>query len=128
MRTKTRFITAKTTTITTATETVTQTKTLVSEKSIAETTILKDHWRTYFKDHWTTITPPERTKTILETAYRTTVTLPAHTETNNHYLPCPDQVILAKLLGRTAIACWLVVFLYFALLYKQKLKRKAKSY
>ena len=108
----------------TTTKTVTATQTVVSEKWIPQTTIIKEHWRTHFQDHWTTITPPVSTKTIVHTAYMTTVTLPAQTNEHYHYLPCRDDVILIKHIGRLAILAWCILLGWLYRCYRLKQRQK----
>ena len=110
----------KTETAPPSTVTTYQTKTVVSERWMAETTVMTEHWRTKFQDHWTTITPPTKTETVIHTAYVTTVTMPARTIENYHYVPCSDEVIVLKHCGRFALLAWFIFVAYLIYIYRRR--------
>ena len=125
---KGRKVATKTETETaTETETVHHTRTVLSERWMAETTVMTEHWRTKFQDHWTTITPPTKTETVVHTAYMTTVTMPARTIENYHYVPCGDEIILLKHIGRFALLAWCILAIYVIYVYRRR-RRLSQQY
>lgn len=85
--------------------------TIKSEIQVPDTTIIQTHHRTVHSDHYTTVTPPTVTfsKTITESHYKTTMTLPIQTEIIERYMAPTESSVIWKFIGNLSFTILLMM-------------------